>query len=201
MKKYIISHSALETIDWLNVPEIKIESYQKKPEAKIDAAAQVCWSKERLCVRLTCTEPSILARYSGECDPVYRDSCLEMFLCPKAEDGRYFNFEFNPNGASFFGFGYGRDDRIRLHPLNIRKLLNIRNHIESCFWEIQFDIPVKLLQLFMPDYSLIEGRKMRGNFYTCGDDVEPNHELMWNLITNGINDFHQSAYFGELVLG
>lgn len=200
MNKYVIFHNTSGDIIWSDVPELRIDSYQKKPDANISAVAQICWNVEKLSVRLSCTEPAILARYMGENDPVYRDSCLEMFLCPKAEDGRYFNFEFNPNGSSFVGFGYGRNDRMRLHPINIRKLLSIRNYREGDFWEIRFDVPVTLLQLFMPEYTLTEGRKMRGNFYACGDDVEPNHELMWNLITNEKSDFHQPEFFGELVL-
>jgi len=191
----------MDEIDWSKIPGIKIESYQKEPEADVDAAAQVCWDEEKLYVRLTSTEPCILARYTGECDPVYQDSCLEMFLCPKAEDGRYFNFEFNPNGSSFVGFGYGREDRMRLHPLDIKKLLSVRNYREGNSWEIRFDVPITMIQLFMPEFTLTEGRRMRGNFYTCGDDVKPYHELSWNPITNGNDDFHQSEFFGELVLG
>jgi len=201
MNKYIISYNDQEDIDWSKIPGIKIENYQHKPEADVDAAAQVCWNKDKLCVRLTCTEPSILARYTGEYDPVYQDSCLEMFLCPKAEDGRYFNFEFNPNGSSFVGFGYGRNDRMRLHPWNVKELLSVRNYRDGNSWEIRFDVPITMIQLFMPDFKLTEGRQMRGNFYTCGDDVKPSHELMWSLITNGKTDFHQSEFFGELVLG
>lgn len=201
MNKYVISYNASKDIDWSGIPYIKISNYQIKPEADVDATAQMCWSEEKLSVRLACTEPSILARYSGECDPVYRDSCLEMFLCPKAEDGRYFNFEFNPNGSSYVGFGYGRNDRMRLRPLNIRELLSVRNYREGDSWEIRFDVPIDMLRLFMPEYSLAEGRKMRGNFYTCGDGVKPPHELMWNPITNGCSDFHQSEFFGDIVLG
>ena len=112
----------------------------------------------------------------------------------------YFNFEMNPFGASYLGFGHGRNDLVRLHPGNVRELFNIRTSIDDSSWTLQYDIPHSFIRLFIPEFDPVSGHRMRANFYKCGDDIQPEHELMWNPITNGNADFHQPEFFGELVL-
>ena len=166
----------------------------------MEAFAQLCWDETHLYVCLSATEPNILARFDDDQSSVCRDSCLEMFLNPIASDGRYFNIEINPNGASFFGFGHDRYDLMRLHPWNVRELLNIKTVVTGNFWSVSYCIPANVIQLFMPEFELKSGHRMRANFYCCGDDIVPVHELMWNPITNGNSDFHQPEFFGDLLL-
>lgn len=199
MNKYVVKQISNQ-INWSLISEMKINNYIEKPILPVLAAAQMCWDKEYLHVRLTAKESEILARFVGDADPVCQDSCLEMFLCPIAEDSRYFNIEVNPNGASFFGFGHNREDIIRLHPWNVRELLNIETYQEGNFWSVRFDIPERVIRLFMPEFSLKKGHRMRANFYKCGEDIKPAHEMIWNPITNGNSDFHQSEFFGDLIL-
>lgn len=200
MKKYTVIKNAGNFSNWSQIPSLSIDTYINKPLLPVQASAQLCWDEMCLHVRLTANEPQILARFEDDNSPVCRDSCLEMFLSPIASDSRYFNFEINPNGASFFGFGHGRDDLIRLHPWDIRKLLNVRTFVDEHFWSVCFDVPQSLIQLFFPEFKLQSGNHMRANFYKCGDDIVPEHELIWNPITNGISDFHQPKFFGDLYL-
>ena len=65
---------------------------------------------------------------------------------------------------------------------------------------LQYDIPHSFIRLFIPEFDPVSGHRMHANFYKCGDDIQPEHELMWNPITNGNADFHQPEFFGELVL-
>lgn len=200
MKTYTVMYCKQNKVNWEMVPVLSIDCYQVKPVIPVEAKAQVCWTEDALLVRLCAKEPQILARFSGDQDPVCRDSCLEIFLCPIAGDGRYFNFECNPNAATYFGFGFGREDRMRLHPGDIRELLSINMFQSGDQWGVTFRLPIKVIRLFMPEFILQAGIKMRANFYKCGDDILPNHELMWSPITNGRTDFHQSEFFGELQL-
>ena len=200
MKQYRIPYCGSEPICWDTVPAAMVDIPMAKSEISFDTQAQLCWNEDGIYARLQIMEPAYLARFTGEYDAVWQDSCLEMFFCPEADDGRYFNFECNPNGAAFFGIGLGRLDRLRLHPWDIRERLSIRPFTFDGGWGVCFCIPVEVIRLFFPGFTLHEGHRMRGNFYTCGDDVKPMHELVWSPITNGKSDFHQSEFFGELLL-
>lgn len=199
-KIYTVLSCANGKIDWECVPILQIDYYQIEPQLPVSATAQLCWNSDAIFVKMTADEPKILARFTGDYDPVCADSCLEMFISPYADDSRYFNFECNPNGATNFGFGYGRNDRMRLHPRNIHSLLEIEMFREENTWGVLFKLPIEVLRLFQPDFVLCAGKRMRANFYKCGDDIKPNHELMWNPITNGKTDFHQPCFFGELLI-
>ena len=71
---------------------------------------------------------------------------------------------------------------------------------EHDLWGVSYCVPQSVIRLFMPDFTLRAGLHMRANFYKCGDDLCPPHELCWSPITNGVTDFHQPAFFGDLYL-
>lgn len=201
MNRYTIPKCSGDSADWKDVPEVRIAYNLVESPFPVQASAQMCWSESAIHVLMTAQEEPILARFTGNCDPVCHDSCLEIFLSPIVGDMRYFNFEFNPNGACYFGFGSGRENLMRLHPWDLQKLLSVKTWREGNRWGVCFDIPLETIRLFMPEFTLYEGRRMRGNFYKCCEDLSPTHELVWNPITNGVSDFHQPEFFGELVLG
>lgn len=200
MKTYTVIRNVEERIDWTKISGVRIETWIEEPKLPVTAAAQLCWDQTHLHVFMSAEEPVIVARFKDDMSMVCRDSCLEMFISPIAEDRRYFNFEMNPFGASYLGFGHGRNDLVRLHPGNVRELFNIRTSIDDSSWTLQYDIPHSFIRLFIPEFDPVSGHRMRANFYKCGDDIQPEHELMWNPITNGNADFHQPEFFGELVL-
>lgn len=200
MKEYVVPHFKDAAIDWERVDAVQIDQYQFAPPLPVRASAQICWTDRALHVRMQAQEPQILARYTGDCDPVYEDSCLELFVSPCAGDGRYFNIECNPNGAMYFGFGYGRNDRMRLHPADIRRLLCVQTCVSGDAWSACFELPQAVIALFFPGFRFASGMHMRANLYKCGNCVVPMHELMWNPITNGKQDFHQPEFFGEMIL-
>lgn len=198
---YTVIKSDTEEIDWSAVPKLQISNYQTQPLLPVKATGQMCWGEEDFFVRLEATEGNILARFTGEYDQVCRDSCLECFLSPDLKDGRYFNIEMNPNGATYLGIGTSIKDLRRLHPDNIRQLFSIRTCRDGDTWSVDYRIPFSFIREYMPGFLAEKGHPMRANFYKCGDDIEPVHELSWSPITNGNSDFHQPEFFGDLVLG
>ena len=189
-----------ENIDWSEVPKLKIDQYQAKPQLPVEAAAQMCRDDEAFYVHMEATEDNILARFTGEDDMVCRDSCLECFISPDTADGRYFNIEINPNGATYLGVGNNIKDLVRLHPDNIRDLFSIKTFRNGNTWGLNYRIPFDFIRSYMPHFTPEKGLVMRANFYKCGDDINPVHELSWSPITNGNPDFHQPEFFGELIL-
>ena len=202
MVSYTISHVDTRPSDWSGIPELEIGSCLFASPMTERVTAKLCWSEEAFHVQLRAVEKEILARYTEHTDPVWTDSCLEMFFAPVEDDKRYFNFECNPNGAVCFGFGYGRHDRIRLLPFaDLKALCHLETVRTAEGWGVNFSMPEELVRLFFPSFRLESGRKMRANFYKCGDDLSCPDERTWSPITNGNTDFHQSEFFGELIFG
>ena len=106
MNAYTILYQSVP--DWENVPIVELHHTDWLPEAPIRAWAQLCRDDQGLWVRLEAEEANVRATLSEPLDEVYQDSCLEFFFAPIASDSRYLNFEFNPLGNIYLGFGSTR---------------------------------------------------------------------------------------------
>lgn len=186
--------------DWNTIPSVAIDHYLWSDVRSITASAQVAWDEEALYVRLQAQEKDIRRIYTGEFDPVCEDSCLEFFFCPEEKDHRYFNFEANPNGALYVGFGGLRHRRCRLHRPDFKTLFQVQPFETPGVWGIELRIPVSFIQIFDPGFQLYPGKIIRGNFYKCGDKTAQPHFMSWNRVGTETPDFHQPDYFGQLTL-
>jgi hypothetical protein len=166
---------------------------------RLDVRAQVCYDRSALKVRLEAREENILSRFSGLVDMVCLDSCLEFFFAPNEGDPRYFNFEFNPRGAMYLGFGSDRNHSIRQYLPHYRELFAVKPFTVEHGWGIEFSIPLEFIKIYAPDFSLEPGKKIRANFYKCGDETETPHYLAWNPVDTPKPDFHRPEFFGEIV--
>lgn len=164
-----------------------------RPEAR----AYVAWSEEGLHVLLCAREKEICVQATEFNGEVYKDSCLECFLQPFADDPRYLNIEVNAGGTALIGFGSGRSDRIRLPELPQGMNIRASRH-RGEWWAVAYVIPRKLL---MKLYGRVPGpgSAMRGNFYKCDESIHP-HFGSWNPIVHFQPDFHRPEWFGELTL-
>ena len=147
-------------------------------------------------VHLRATESDIRAEYTEPLSPVCQDSCLEFFFMPEGED-RYFNYEINPNGCLYIGFGHGRSDSTALYREDMQDLFAIEADRTEDGWEVYYQIPVTFLQLFYPEYSF--SGILRANVYKCGDLTSHKHYLSWNAIESEKPDFHRPEDFGMMV--
>ena len=105
--------------DWSRVPAADIVHCGWTRECGIHAQAQLSCDGEALHVRMTAIETHIRATLTGALDQVCNDSCLEFFFAPKADDPRYFNFEWNKLGALSLSFGTLRATRVRQVPKKV----------------------------------------------------------------------------------
>ena len=182
--------------DWDKIEKAPLDQRLWRPCEAISAYAQLAYDESRLYVHLHAEEAQIRAENSGVLDQPCQDSCLEFFLSAAECDARYLNIELNPNLCLYFGFGPGRVDRMRLLLPGGGKTLNACCERTATGWDVAYELPFKLLQLFFPDFS--PSGKIRGNFYKCGDLTAQEHYLAWNRVDAGHPDFHLPAYFGEL---
>ena len=182
--------------DWDRIPRLEVDRVLWRPDCGIRAIGQFCHDARFLHVHLRAAEKQIRAEYSAPLSPVCQDSCLEFFFMPDRED-RYFNFEINPNGCLYVGFGHGREDSTALYREDMRALFGIRPMKTADGWEVFYRIPLSFLRLFWPDFSMTGS--LRANVYKCGDRTEHPHYLAWNPVGSAVPDFHRPEDFGLML--
>jgi len=163
------------------------------------------YSQEDLKLQFKVYEKNPLRIYKNMNDPVYKDSCIEFFVQPTPDsDQRYLNFEFNANGAVLLQIGVDRNNRF---PININPALFLIqstadqiNDKGEVYWELSFSIPWAWVQSYFPDFQVVPGTRLRGNFYKCGDDTIYPHFGTWSRVHSNKPDFHCSSDFGVLSL-
>ena len=192
---YRISH-VQGAVDWDRIPKLDLDHILWLPDQGVRAFGQFCYEKDMLHVHLRATESDIRAEYTEPLSPVCQDSCLEFFFMPQGED-RYFNYEINPNGCLYIGFGHGRSDSTALYREDIQDLFAIKTDRTEDGWEVYYRIPVTFLQLFYPGYSF--SGILRANVYKCGDLTSHKHYLSWNAVKSEKPDFHRPEDFGMMV--
>jgi hypothetical protein len=187
--------------NWENIDkaEIKNSCWSECCE-NIGAYAQLCYNTENLMVRLCAQEESPLARFTGLLDMVCNDSCLEFFFSPDDEK-RYLNFEFNPKGTMYLGFGIDRYHSVRQVITGYFKIFSIMPFDTNDGWGIDFSIPHSFLNLYFPSFRYERGKLLRGNFYKCGNETKTPHYLAWNPVVSDKPDFHRPECFGTIFFG
>ncbi len=134
---------------------------------------------------------------------VYKDSCVEFFVSPRA-DGFYYNFEFNCIGTAHVAYGEKRGDRQLLDSEIVKSIVakstigntpvDLKNYNRE--WAIFIIIP-KMVMINDIDMNWT-GANAKGNFYKCGDETEEMHFVSWNEVGTEKPDYHQYKYFGNL---
>ena len=185
-------------IDWGKIPVLSVGNVLWEPDCGIRASGQFCYDENNLYVHLQAAEENIRAENTEPLSPTYEDSCLEFFFMPGSGD-RYFNFEINPNGCLYIGFGHGRQDSTTVWKEEMEEFFHIRSGRTEDGWEVYYQIPVEFIRVFYPDYEF--SGFLRANVYKCGDKTQQKHYLSWNPVGTEKPDFHRPEYFGKMVFG
>ena len=180
--------------------EVVLEhTYLQTPES-VHGKAALCATEDALRVHMELCCSEIRAVEEGPLGMPCQDSCMEFFFCPDSCSDRYFNFEWNMNGCLYLGFRTDRENAVRLHLKDHKKVFNFRSALTDDGWEIFYEIPISFVRLFVPDFSLSSGKEFRANCYKCGDLTINPHYLSWNQVTSATPDFHRPSDFGQLIL-
>lgn len=185
--------------DWEKIEALAVDTVCWLPECGISMEQKICYDHDAIYVRQRAYERDIRATLTESLDPVCEDSCMEFFF-GFAEDGRYFNFECNPNGCIYLGFGASREERVRLIVEDPATRFAIRTARESDGWSLSYRLPIAFLRQFYPALSLESGVHFRANCYKCGDCTAHAHYLSWNPMSSPMPDFHRPIDFGTMVL-
>ncbi|MBQ8764115.1 MAG: hypothetical protein IJZ07_08425 [Clostridia bacterium] len=167
------------------------ESYAAIFAVEGDGIHAVLWSFEE----------DVLCSCTKRDDPVYTDSCLELFLMPIEGDNRYINFEVNKNGVYLSQIGTCRGDRVFIKSLTclepIIKTMEITENGKTA-WGCEITLPERLIsELYGTDFNIGEST-VKGNFYKCAELSKNPHFGTFFPVNTQKPDFHRPEFFGEI---
>lgn len=194
MKEYLVRR--VERPDWSKLEPLELAHTGWLAPNAVKAKAWACHDGDHLYIRMEAEETNLRATLTGRLDQVCDDSCLEFFFAPLGEDRRYFNFEFNPLGTLYLGFGGLRPHRVRQIVKDPDGLFAPEPYLTDGGWGILFRVPARFINTYFPDYTFsgVAG----ANFYKCGDRTESPHYLAWSPLTAERPDYHRRDDFGLL---
>jgi hypothetical protein len=162
-------------------------------------AFSIAHGLESIYLKYYVTEPALRAEHLNINDPVYEDSCVEVFIAFD-DDASYYNLEFNCIGNCLGQYGDSKAGRAFLPAellSQIRHQTQIRSSVAGQIsWELTLCIPVRIFNRH-PGMAL-SGRRVRANFYKCGDKLPDPHYLSWNNIVAARPEFHLIDFFREI---
>lgn len=182
---------AIDTVNW--------QDFSYKPGVRFNIA----WGENEIYIKYYVRESNVKAEKSKTNEMVCEDSCVEFFVSP-ADDGLYYNLEFNPIGTALMGTGHGRHDSARADAAivdGIRRLTSMGN---APFGEISGDLQwtitlaIPLQTFFHHKTGSLKGKSFRANFYKCGDKLSNPHFVTWNPVGTEKPDYHRPEHFGIL---
>ena len=148
--------------------------------------------------------------HTGYMAPTYLDSCVELFLQPKADKG-YLNFEFSC-GGSLLCFHMvdptripgGFRDFTPLPEADIKQVAiyhSLPSQVEPEIaepveWRLEYFIPFSLLEKWVGSLGLVLGQQWHANLYKCGDETSHPHWAAWAPVDEF--NFHLPRCFGTI---
>ena len=148
---------------------------------------------------LKCYESNPRTECLNRDEPVYTDSCLELFVAPVSNRNEYINVECNSKGVFLSEFGDGKYSRAL-----VSALTELSPEVEAfsgddnngAFW----GVCVRLTREFIADLykislSDIDLDSVKLNFYKCGDGCAIPHYLAFSPVTTLPPGFHNPECF------
>jgi len=192
---------------WSTMPALTINHYLwldngYKPHVEV----RLCYSARNFYVHFDVFEAKIRVRFTQFQDPVYKDSCVEMFIDPFPEKRLgYINVETNAAGAALVAIGPGRGRRTPIPQVDLEGfevVSSIKGPISGYhgaeFWTLAYKLPLALLEKHYGS-KIMPGHVARANFYKCGDETETPHFGAWSPVRAPQPDFHRPEFFGRLI--
>ena len=183
---------------WKSLREARIDQFPWKRDYAPECAGRVGWNQHGLHVLLYGNEPVIRCEETQIGGDVYLDSCLEFFVAPDANRMLYVNCESNPLAIMHIGIGSDRHNRFvyacipdGFHPTHSAH--------RGAWWAVSYTIPADFIQKHF-DVVLKAGMRMRGNFYSTGDQARNRHNGMFQPYDLQAPDYHRPDLFADFYL-
>lgn len=186
-----IAFHPIDVVNW--------NEYPYKPEVSF----RIAHTGKEILLHYKVKEASIRAVADKDNGRVWEDACVEFFVSPDG-DNSYYNFECNCIGNLLIQGGVVNEPRPMASPevlAMVKRWSSLGNkpfeeRIGECSWELTMVIPVTAF--FKHSLNSFNGKKMKGNFYKCGDKLQTPHFLSWSPIHLERPMFHCPGFFGML---
>lgn len=186
-----VAFQPLNTINW--------DTFPYRPEVEF----RIAHTGDAILLHYKVKEAGVRAMARHDNGPVWEDACVEFFSVPGG-DGVYYNLECNCAGTLLVGAGTGRDHRQHAPQEVLDKVQRwaslgrevFRERTGDCNWEVALIIPYSTF--FLHTITSLDGKRIRANFYKCGDGLKTPHFLSWNPIGLETPNFHCPDFFGML---
>lgn len=130
-------------------------------------------------------------------DPVWQESCVELFLNPfPDEDSYYLNLESNRAGTLLAAWGRDRFNRRALSLEEAGAVESLSASGEG-WWKLAHRLPWSLLESLSAKTIRFPYR-VRANFTKCGDRTRHPHWGSWVPLDTPSPDFHRPERFGSI---
>ncbi|MDY0080858.1 MAG: carbohydrate-binding family 9-like protein [Ignavibacteriaceae bacterium] len=186
--------------------EVRVESKGSLPLTRVKLSA----CSEGINGIFKIEDSSILARYKRDQEPVWRDSCVEIYLKPGNVKG-YMNFEFNCIGTllcsyitnhertedGFKEWRFVADEDCEAVGRKTSLSESYAEEVEfGKEWYLEFFIPLSMLKKYFGEIEIAEGEEWYCNLYKCGDDLQNPHWISWSPVRE--LNFHNPDDFGKI---
>lgn len=166
-------------------------------------AAMFAVEGEGLHALLWSFEENIRCECKKRDDPVYTDSCLELFLMPVEGDSRYINVEVNKDGVYLSQLGSCRSDRVFIKELTDLEPTVLPMELEEDgrkAWGCEIILSESFIsELFQTDFHICEAT-VKGNFYKCAELSANPHFGSYFPVGTPEPDFHRPEFFGNIII-
>jgi hypothetical protein len=195
----LVSETLDQEIAPLKLEMVNWDEFPYKPDVNV----QIAYNSNELFIQYKVKEQAVKAVETENNGKVWTDSCVEFFLSPDKNDV-YYNLEINCIGTALLGYRKKGDptEQASDETLNsIRRVSSLGNkpfseRKKQTGWYITVAIPWEAF--FKHTLKPVAGKKMKGNFYKCGDELSVPHFVSWTKITNEKPAFHMPEFFGGL---
>jgi hypothetical protein len=197
---------AWEQADTLEIAHFRPEGSDHRPQT----SARLLYAQDGLFGIFLVKDRYVRCVGTHYMDPVYKDSCVEFFVRPKAGKG-YFNFEFSCGGALLCFYivdparvPNGFRDFTRLPEADGRQVAIyhslppiVEPEIDApTEWRLEFYIPFALLEKYVGSIGNVHNQAWRANFHKCADDTSHPHWASWAPVAE--LNFHLPQCFGTI---
>ena len=196
---------------WAAAEPLAVDSFRPESSAhRPRTQARLLHTGDALCGIFRVEDRYVRCRHTRFQDPVYEDSCVEIFLLPRPGRG-YLNFEMNCGGTLLSYYildhtlvGDAFVDYVPL-PADIGAMVRIRTSLPALVepeitspvtWTLRYTIPYALFEHFIGPLAVKPGQEWRANFNKCAENNSHPHWATWQPLPSA--NFHLPGSFGVL---
>ncbi len=191
LDKNHIGFHKIENANWAEFPY--------KPEVSF----RIAHTGKEILLHFKVKEASVRAVATQDNGRVWEDSCVEFFISPEGNDF-YYNFECNC--ITKLLIQQGKPSKRTLADQTILSQVKRWSTMgtesfeakKGTFdWELTLVIPATAL--YQHAINTFDGKRMKANFYKCGDELPTPHYISWSPIKTDKPKFHCPEFFGTIV--